>query len=60
MQGIHLHGNTYRMLELAGARDAIDRLGSSGTAGQAALAQHRNGITNELLKEVDWTRKLMM
>lgn len=54
-QGIHLHGNTFRMLELAGARDAIDRLGSSETAGQAAFAQHRNGITDELLKEIDWT-----
>ncbi len=43
------------MLELAGARDAIDRLGSSATAGQAAFAQHRNGLTDELLKEVDWT-----
>ena len=55
VQGIHLHGNTYRMLELTGARDAIDRLGSSATAGQSPLAQHRNGRTNELVNEVNWS-----
>ncbi|KAI5477247.1 hypothetical protein MNV49_006543 [Pseudohyphozyma bogoriensis] len=52
--GIHLQANTWKMLVKAGARDAIDRLGSSGQTAQAPKIQHINGRTMEVLKEADY------
>ncbi|KAK4701232.1 microfibrillar-associated protein 1, partial [Phenoliferia sp. Uapishka_3] len=51
--GIHLQKNLYSMLELLGARDDIPT--SSQTTSQAPKMQHRNGRTNSVLRESNYS-----